>query len=129
MKFKVQFITEIVDEVRVINKKPKATIISELVATGYPKFNKSYDYLLKMDLYKLTYEEIQNLKDRCENKQIEYDELYGKDATNLWLHDIDSFILKYNKDLRDYNKLHTVDTSARRVVVKKKKRLKNNPTK
>jgi len=129
IKFKVRFITEIVDEVRVINKKPKATIISELVASGYPKFNKSYDYLLKMDLYKLTYEEIQSLKDRCENKQIEYDVLYGKDATNLWVHDIDGFIHKYNKDLRDYNKLHMVDTDTRRVVVKKKKRLKNKTAK
>ncbi len=113
IKYKVQFITEIVNDIRIINKKPKATIISELVDSGFPKFNKSYDYLLKMDLYKLTYEEIESLKEKLDNKQMEYDILKAKDATNLWIEDIDSFIIKWTKDLKEYNKVHSITEKKR----------------
>ena len=121
IKFKVKFITEIVDDVRIINKKPKAIIIQELIDDGYPKFNKNYDYLLKMDLYKLSYEEIESLKEKCDMKELEYDNLYGKNASELWTTDINNFMEKWNHDLKDYNKLHNVTKTRKRLKIKKNK--------
>ena len=118
IKYKTKFITEIVDDVRIINKKPKAVIIQELVDSDYPKFNKNYDYLLKMDLYKLTYEEIESLKTKCDMKQTEYDTLEGKSACELWSADIDEFVKKWTNDLKEYNKLHSV---KKRLKIKKRK--------
>tara|TARA_B110000208_G_scaffold186457_1_gene243044 strand:+ start:245 stop:3718 length:3474 start_codon:yes stop_codon:yes gene_type:complete len=120
IKYKTRFITEIVDDIRIINKKPKATIIQELKDSDYPKFKKSYDYLLKMDLYKLTYEEIESLKHKCSMKQAEYDVLYGKEPTQLWIDDLDSFTETWKKDLRSYNKLHDIKTPKPKFKIKKK---------
>ena len=121
IKYKTRFITEIVDDVRIINKKPKAVIIQELVDSDYPKFNKSYDYLLKMDLYKLTYEEIESLKNKCDMKQLEYDTLEGQTAGELWGVDLDKFVQKWTSDLKEYNKLHDVVKQRKRLKIKKTK--------
>tara|TARA_B110000971_G_scaffold34781_1_gene32634 strand:- start:381 stop:1319 length:939 start_codon:yes stop_codon:yes gene_type:complete len=121
IKYKTRFITEIVDDVRIINKKPKAVIIQELLDSDYPKFNKSYDYLLKMDLYKLTYEEIESLKNKCDMKQLDYDTLEAQTAGELWGVDIDRFIQKWTSDLKEYNKLHDVVKQRKRLKIKKTK--------
>ena len=122
IKYKVQFITEIVDDIRIINKKPKAVIIQELVDSSYPKFNKSYDYLLKMDLYKLTYEEIESLKQKLNIKELEFNTLTSKKPTELWLEDLDTFTEKWNSDLKQYNKLHSNKIKVKkRLKIKKKK--------
>ena len=119
IKYKAKFITEIVDDIRVINKKPKAVIIQELVDSSYPKFNKSYDYLLKMDLYKLTYEEIESLKHKLNIKELEMNTLTSKKPTELWLEDLDNFTEKWNSDLKQYNKIH-----SNKSKVKKKLKIK-----
>ena len=120
IKFKTRFITEIVDDIRIINKKPKALIIQELKDSNYPKFNQSYDYLLKMDLYKLTYEEIESLKQKCSMKQMEYDALNEKEPTELWMRDIDKFVDTWNHDLKKYNKVHNIESTKKKFRIKKK---------
>ena len=121
IRFKVKFITEIVDDVRVINKKTKSVIIQDLVDDNYPKFNKSYDYLLKTDLYKLSAEEIASLKEKCDTKQIEYELLHAQTAESLWTADIERFLEKWNSDLKEYNKVHNVVKRRKRLKIKKSK--------
>ena len=82
IKFKVQFIEEIIVDSIVIKNVKKAAIITSLTDKNYPKIStkddgiKSYDYLLGMDLYKLSTEEIDDLKKKREMKQLEYDALH-----------------------------------------------------
>lgn len=113
IKYKTKFISEIVNEERVINKKTKAVITEELVASNYPIINKSYDYLLKMDLYKLTHEEIESLKLKCELKQVKYDTLHAKSPNDLWIEDLDEFLSVWRRDQRKYNKDHKVPKKSK----------------
>merc|ERR1711871_1707617 len=105
IKYKVQFILEIVENKRIINNKKKSIIIEELETSGYPKFGETelnYDYLLKMNLYKLTQEEIEILKAKKLKKQGEFDDLMSKTTETLWKEDISKFKETWDKDLKDY---------------------------
>ena len=71
IKYKVQFIQEVNAETIILRNQKKADILQVLVDKGYPQLSvrpdaddslTSYDYLLKMDFYHLTREEIDILQ-------------------------------------------------------------------
>jgi len=117
---KAKFITEIVEGVRIISKKKKAVIEQELKDSLYPRINKNYDYLLKMDLYKLTEEEIEILKNKKVVKQIEYDNLLALTGDQIWIRDLDEFEKKWRQDLFKYNKEHSITKVIKRKCKTKK---------
>jgi DNA topoisomerase II len=126
IKYKVKFILEIVENKRIINNKKKVVIIEELVQSGYPKFGdteKNYDYLLKMNLYKLSEEEIELLKNKNLQKQSEYDALILKTTEILWKDDISNFKDSWSKSLKAYTKEHT-NIKKKILKVTKKRRPK-----
>ena len=57
------------------HKYPKIAIRDDQTA--------SFDYLMSMDLYKLTEEEIEELKKKKELKQAEFDKLYNTTSADL----------------------------------------------
>jgi hypothetical protein len=73
-----------------------------------------------MDLYKLTYEEVEELKKKRDTKQTEYDILMNKKPTDLWIEDLDGFDKAYNAELEEYNKEYSSNISK----TKKKKTTK-----
>ena len=95
-----------------------------MVEKQYPKISlkdnveANYDYLLGMDLYKLTTEEIDELKKKSQIKEDEYNTLLSKSANELWKEDINEFIDLYKKDLQLYEKEHF----TRKPPIKVKKR-------
>ena len=129
IKFKVKFIEEIINDTILFKNVKKAAIILNLEEKNYPKISlkdttdPSYDYLLGMDLYKLTKEEIDDLRQKKEFKESEYNTLLSKTATELWKEDIHEFIDIYTKDLKDYTKEHGPLKST--VKLKKTKKYKN----
>ena len=123
IKYKVQFILEIVEGKRIINNKKKQVIIDELEQSNYPKFGDNelnYDYLLKMNLYKLTQEEIEILKAKKLKKQGEFDDLMSKTTETLWKEDIDKFKETWDKDLKDYSKEHSSNKKGLKIVKKRR---------
>ena len=120
LSYKAKFITEIVEGTRIINKKKKVVIEQELKDSLYPKINKNFDYLLKMDLYKLTYEEIEILKNKKDLKQTEYNTLIALSDSELWINDLDIFEKKWKHDLVKYNKVHSVPKVIKKKRSKKK---------
>jgi DNA topoisomerase-2 len=108
ISWKVKFILEIVENKLEIRNKKKADINNLLQERGYPKLlNDTYDYLLTMDLYKLTYEEVEELKKKRDTKQVEHDILMNKKPTDLWIEDLDGFDKVYNESLLEYDKEHS----------------------
>ena len=113
IKFKVKFILEIIDNQRNINNKKKIEIINLLEKDGYPKIAEkdaepSYDYLLNMNLYKLTFEEVEQLKNKKEVKQAEYNYLNSKSDKDIWSEDLDLLIKDWKVFHDKYNKEHKV---------------------
>ena len=109
IKYKVKFIEEVNSNTLDIRNKKKQVIISNLESKAYPKFSNeknidSYDYLLNMSIYKLTFEEIEDLKKKKEIKETEYNLLYSKTEKDLWIEDITEFKTNYTKYLNKFNK-------------------------
>ena len=136
IKYRVKFIEEVVEDKRVINKKKKDVIITELETDNYPKFadklggDVSYDYLIKMEILKLSHEEIEKLKNKRDEKQAEYDTLEGKTDVDLWKEDILSFETEWVKNYDSYMKEHSGDvTIKKKVKVRRKKTSKKSSSK
>jgi DNA topoisomerase-2 len=129
IKYKVSFIEEIINDTIQIKNVKKQIILNQLTEKKYPKISPkvdgepSYDYLMSMDLYKLTHEEIEELKKKREMKQLEYDKLYATTATDLWEYDIDKFLEFYKKDLIQYNREH-VGVLPKKPTLKRKTKSK-----
>ncbi len=125
IQFKVKFIEEIIKDTIHIKNVKKQDLIQSLIDKNYPKMSikenvASYDYLLGMDLYKLTKEEIEDLKKKTELKEIDYNDLLSKSATMLWKEDINILVDMYSKELKIYNKDHI----QKKTIKLKKKRKK-----
>ena len=105
--YKVKFINEFIANTIEIRNKTKQSIIEILEEKEYPKLNinidqtndslKNYDYLLKMNLYHLTKEEVEALTKKRDMKQLELDTLTQKTIQYIWLSEINDFIKLYNK--------------------------------
>jgi DNA topoisomerase-2 len=99
ISYRVKFIKEIINKTLIINNKPKKDIESELEKKKYPKMNisnyqsneddKSYDYLLGMNLYSLTLEKVKELENQEKEKQTTYDTLKKKTAEDIWKEELE----------------------------------------
>ena len=111
IKYKVQFINEFISGTIDIRNKSKSNVIKMLEDNNYPQLcekidadesDKSYDYILKMDLYKLTKEEIEKLTKKRDDKQMELDTLEKKEISQIWSDELDELETIYQKDLKNY---------------------------
>ena len=120
IKFKVKFINEVISNTIDIRGKKKSIILTMLEEKEYPKLsnkldddNVNYDYLLKMDLYKLTEEEVEILTKQRDIKQLEVDTLEETSVEQMWSKELDELKVMYTKDLKNYE-------FKKKLVIKKK---------
>jgi DNA topoisomerase-2 len=104
-----------------IRNKKKSVIYDMLENEKYPKLGNepSYDYLLTMDLYKLSYEEVEELKKKRDSKQIEHDILMNKKPTDLWIEDLDEFEKNYKIVLDEYDKTQVASKPKKKKTTSK----------
>ena len=88
LSIKIRFINEFIEGIIVINKRSKANIIEQLEKGKFPKENDNYDYLLKMPIYNLTKEKIDEFNLNLDGKNSEFKTLNAKDNKTLWLDDL-----------------------------------------
>ena len=92
LSYKVKFILMVVENKLVVNNRKRAEIESDLVKHKFHKYgksiddteNKSYNYLLGMPIYTLTYEKIEELKKQMNEKEIEYNTLLDLTSSDIW---------------------------------------------
>ena len=95
LEAKARFIKEYIDGVLDINKKSKDYIIALLEERNYPTDDEeSYDYLLRLPIYSLTLEKINELNEQCEKKKAELLFIKSKTAEDLWKIDLQELIKK-----------------------------------
>ena len=71
-----------------INNVKKEELIEELEKLKFLKIDDSYDYLLKMPIYSLTFEKIEELKQAIEELENKIIDLKNSTAEQIWLNDL-----------------------------------------
>ncbi len=101
LSYKVKFILMVVRKELKVNNRKKNIIEEELIKHKFPKYgknindeNKTFNYLLGMSIYSLTYEKIEELKEQMKNKESEYNELFNKNAKELWFEELNILLKK-----------------------------------
>ena len=94
LEAKARFIKEYINGSLKINNKSKDFIISLLEECNYPTDEKSYDYLLRLPIYSLTLEKINELNKSCELKKQSLLFIQGKTPEELWKIDLQQLLEK-----------------------------------
>ena len=99
LNYKVKFILQVIKKEIKINNRKKADIESKLFVLKYPKLGKdeSYQYLLGMPIYSLTFEKVQELQKQKNDKEIEYEKLKKTDIKDIWKSELNELLKEYNK--------------------------------
>ena len=100
LESKIKFIYEIIDDTITIYKKTREDIIQQLYSKEYVLFEDNiitltskkkikfirseYDYLIKMPLYSLSQDKIDELTNDLEKNKSEYDKLEKKSVEMMW---------------------------------------------
>lgn len=125
---KVRFILMVVEEKLIINNKKKSQIEEELTKHGFPKLGRSvddtvsYDYLLTMPIYNLTYEKLEELKKNHKQQETEYLIMKDKTPDEIWLEELDelekAYIVWYRNKM---DRMENLQTSKPKKKLTKKK--------
>jgi len=81
---KARFILMVVNEELIINKRKRGEIEDDLEENDFKKINNTFDYLLNMPIYQLTFEKIEELKKQKEIKETEYNKLNKMKPHDIW---------------------------------------------
>ncbi len=137
---RVRFILEFISGKIVIAKKTKKDLIQQLVKGNYPHLtftpehlkkmsvedimsNNGYDYLIKMPIYNLTQERIEELNQDKDQKTETYQTLKSKTIEDLWHGELKSLQKEYQKFLKQKAQNQSEDSvvTKKKKIVKKKK--------
>ena len=100
LNYKVIFILMVIEGRLKINNRKKSDIIVDLEKHQFPQLP-TYDYLLGMPIYNLTYEKIEELKKQKGEKEAEYNRLEGLSVEDIWLNELDELETAYYKWLSE----------------------------
>ena len=144
---KAQFIEDIINKKIKINNVPKAELINQLTTKKYPMMlhstlydqagldslkksdrdSASYDYLIKLPIYSLTKEKIDELKAEKDKLLNQLSALDSKTIKQLWLDDLESFEKEYKTFMNNYYKYN--DLTSKEYPNRRLKRKTFNLTK
>jgi DNA topoisomerase-2 len=103
----MKFIKLVLDKKIIINNRSKDDVIKQIKSYKLaPKDDDldGYGYLIKLPLYNLTKEKVEELMNECKNKKLIFETLKKKTPKELWLEDIEQFIIEYRKFNLEYKK-------------------------
>lgn len=95
LNYKVKFILMKLEKKIKIENRKKDVLVKKLEDLEFPLIDNSYDYLLGMPLWNLTFEKVEELKRQRNLKQIEHDNLLKKSVEDIWLEELEHLETKY----------------------------------
>lgn len=85
---KIRFIREVVTEVLKVHKMKKNELEAYLDYNKYTKFDSSFDYLVKIPIYNLTKDKVQELESDILKMKSEIAVIKGKTVQDMWSEDL-----------------------------------------
>lgn len=124
LSIKARFIMDIINGKIKINNTPKNEIIEQIVSLKYPnvldevvltteEFDKlseadkkkcNYEFLIRMPIYNLTKEKVEDLHEDKQKCELELEILEKTTAKEMWITELDEFKVEYDKFLKKYYK-------------------------
>ena len=107
---RVKFILEFISGEIIISNRTKANLLQQLVDRNYPEVEGDYDYLIKMPIYNLTKERIEELNNEKDIKTEMFSNLESKEIYDIWKDELKNLekeylkILKTNQSNRQYSR-------------------------
>ena len=139
LSYKVKFILAVVEKEIKINNKTKDKIEKSLVTNEFPKMlngvkneNGNYNYLLGMNLWSLTYEKVEELKNQQNIKEEELKIIKKKSIEEIWKDELEELLIQYEKWYETKKSLNTSDLKQNKnssVSKVKNKKKQNKGTK
>ena len=134
---RVRFIMEFIEGKLVIAKRSKQNLLEQLITRKYPHFTYSpeelgeldisvvmkdngYDYLIKMPIYNLTLERIEELEKDKDHKTAIFTGLHDTTVEQIWLGELKNLEKEYQKFLKQ-KQANQEDNQVKKKVIKKKK--------
>lgn len=117
---KVRFIQYVIEDKIKLKNQQKKQIESCLEQLKFAQHESSYDYLLNMPLLCLTLERIEKLNKERGEKEAEYTALLKKSIKELWIDDLDAFLVAYEDFLKKDDPQDKKNTKGKLVDKKKK---------
>ena len=118
---KVKFIEEFISGDIIISNRKKSDILQQLETREYPKVEDSYDYLIKMPIYNLTTERIEELRKDRDVKMKDFKNLKSKTLENMYLEELDDFMESYQRFLQQKEFESGLAAEPKKKQIKKKK--------
>ena len=113
LEAKMRFIQDVIDDVVIINRQTKKSIIDKMSELKYPFYEKEeiveyeereikseYNYLLNLSVYNFTSEKVDELQADIDKSKEEYEELKDMDPKDMWRKELDVFEEKYDEWLK-----------------------------
>ena len=115
LEAKINFINEIINETITIYKNTKSNIIKQLFDKNYllihnnvinetsdfdfENINNEYDYLIKLPIYSLSKDKIDELEKELEKLNNDYTTLFNKTIEEIWIEELDELLIYYKRNL------------------------------
>ena len=114
LNWKMKFIMDVLEDRVVVNRKKRDDIVAQLIKKNYPNLgDEKYDYLLNLPIHSFTYEKIEELKEKINNKEEEIDVLASKSEKEIWMDELNEFKEVY---IKEYQPTDTNVTMTKTVV-------------
>ncbi len=97
MANKIRFIKEVVTEMIHVHKMKKADLETYLDENDYMKHDETYDYIVKIPVYNLTTDKVEDLEADITKTQNEITELMARSPQEIWNTELDEFDKAYEK--------------------------------
>jgi DNA topoisomerase II len=117
---RVKFIEEFISGSIVISNKSKKELLEQLEEKEYPLVEDSYDYLIKMPIYNLTKERIEDLRKDRDSKMDDYTKLEGNTIKEIYIGELDEFLKSYKVFLK-VRESESESFGDKKKIIKKKK--------
>jgi len=115
---RVRFIMEFIAGDIIISNRTKQNLLDQLKERDYHIVEDNYDYLIKMPIYNLTKERIEELNKEKDMKTEMYSNLDEKETYDIWLEELDILSKQYKKFLVVKEKEN--DEEPKKVMIKGK---------
>lgn len=120
MQNKIRFIRAVVSGDIQVSKLKKIELEGRLKTDDYMKVDDTYDYLLRIPIYNLTTDKVEDLEKAYKKAEDNLNEVKAKTEKQMWVEELDLFDNDYKKFINDfYQKFNNDDGKVKKSTKKK----------